>query len=136
MKSLPRILGNLILSTSTTSVALHQVPIAPPPVTLGANPFEYIQVDDLSQDYSGLIGLTRDEFTIRIESTGGTWTQLISGDPCILILRSSDSAASATTATWGNGKGFVMKSPLDNGASQAVTQILSAIQLTPGACAW
>jgi hypothetical protein len=100
------------------------------------DPLVQVPIQPFHIVYPQLVGLSKIALIDQLETDGGNWTLEDSPDPCILVMTSTSQNTRTTLATWGDGKGMVLTSPLESNVDVYVQNIVSSTVLVSGACAW
>ncbi len=95
---------------------------------------QFVDITEFRSDFSDLASMTRKELHARL--SGSRWTELSDPLDCVLIMKNNNPQITAIIATWGNGKGFVLKGRNLPDVNTAMQEMLTTLSIEPGSCAW
>ena len=118
------------------NIGAEAVRIEGPPVYIAGRGVaaQFVDITEFRSDFHDLADLNREELRQRLSNS--LWQELSSPHECVLTMKNANPQIAAVIATWGDGKGFVLKGQRLPDVERAVQDMLSTLQIDPGACAW
>lgn len=95
---------------------------------------QFVDITEFQSEFPDLTDYRREQIQQRLSES--RWQEVSSHQDCALIMKSTNSQIVAIIATWGKGKGFVLKGPRLSEVDRAMQEMLSTLTLEPGSCAW
>ncbi|WP_413586244.1 hypothetical protein [Bdellovibrio sp. HCB274] len=106
----------------------------PPTYVMGRGVMtQFIDIGEFRNEFPDFVDYSANDIQSRLERSA--WS-VVSNSDCILIMKSNDPQITAYIATWGLGKGFVLKGRSLPDVDKAMTGFINSLVLTPGSCAW
>jgi hypothetical protein len=95
---------------------------------------QYVEVSEFRNEFADATQLSATDLKKRF--TAQKWTDHKSHTGCVVLLKSSQNGVFAWIATWGQGKGVVLKGLALPDIDNAMTAMIQSLSLDEGACAW
>lgn len=95
---------------------------------------QFVDITEFRSDFPDLVSMNRAEIRQRLEAS--RWQELPASQGCVLVMKNANPQIAAVIATWGNGKGFVLKGRNLPDVNTAMQEMLTTLSIEPGSCAW
>lgn len=106
----------------------------PPTFVLGRGVVnQFVDITEFQDEFPDFANYSALEINQRLASSA--W-RLVSDSNCVLIMKNNDPQVVAYIATWGAGKGFVLKGRNLPDVDQAMVDLLGSLKITPESCSW
>ena len=93
---------------------------------------QFFEISEFSNEFADATSLSAEKIVARFEKSG--WKK-ISSPSCQVVMKLHTNGAIAYLATWGSGKGFVMKGTPTAQTEQVMREALTSLTIS-GGCSW
>jgi hypothetical protein len=94
---------------------------------------QFIDISEFRNEFADLTEYSSLELQERLSKSN--WTVAMDAN-CVLILKNINPQITAYVATWGSGKGFVLKGKTLSAVDLGMQEMIRTLKLQPGSCAW